>query len=400
MAMASPSVTPAARLTEISRALTYARSLDQVLELTVECAADLLGAPRVVLMLIGDDHLLHVRASRGIDADAAEEFRQQMDEHLLVRLERLLGHQIHDYFLGVPLVNRAAVIGLLAVRRAESGPADPSSELVLSALADQAAVAIDAARERDLRGTLEVKVGDLERQHSSHDQAIRFLSHDIRTALSSIDGYASLMAGGVLGEVNERQIDALERIRQVGTHLLSLLGNATELARLRTEGMAFRTTPLILGDVVTDAVNVVIPVAHEANIEIAVRPGPRVEVVTDRHRLRQVLVQLLDNAVKYSPARTTVTVTTRVQAEGDQDWGEVTVTDQGPGIPAQHLQTIFKPYQRIDSSAPGGRTVSGLGLGLAIAQSLVERMGGSIIVKSEVGKGSSFAVRMPLSGPA
>jgi signal transduction histidine kinase len=398
--MASPSLTPAARLTEISRALTYARSLEEVLQLTVECAADLLGAPKVVLMLIGEAQLLHVRASLGVDRSAAEEFREQLDEHLLVRLERILGEGIQDHFLGVPLVNRAAVIGLLAVRRAEAGPADPSSELLLSALADQAAVAIEGARERELRGTLEIKVGDLERQHTSQDQAIRFLSHDIRTALSSIDGYASLMVGGVLGEVNERQRDALERIRQVGTHLLSLLANATELARLRTEGMAFRSTPLILGDVVTDAVNVVLPVAGDARIHIAVREGPRVEVVTDRHRLRQVLVQLLDNAVKYSPERSTVTVTTRVLTEGDGGWGEVSVTDQGPGIPQEHLQTIFKPYERIGSSAPEGRTVSGLGLGLAIAQSLVERMRGTISVKSEVGKGSTFAVRMPLSGPA
>jgi signal transduction histidine kinase len=122
-------------------------------------------------------------------------------------------------------------------------------------------------------------------------------------------------------------------------------------------------------------------------------------VVTDRHRLRQVLVQILDNAVKYSPASTTVTVTTRVLTEGDTGWGEVTVTDQGPGIPAEHLERIFEPYQRVDSSTPKGRIVSGLGLGLAIAQGLVERMRGSISVKSEVGKGSTFAVRMPLSGP-
>jgi signal transduction histidine kinase len=372
--------------------------LDEVLALTVECAADLLAAPKVVLMLNSPDHLLHIRASWGVDRSLVDQFREPLDEHLLTRLEGVLGPDAQKRFLGVPLVTRGEVIGLLAVRRADVSPVDEgAAERLLSALADQAAVAIEGARERELRDRLEVKVGDLERQHSSQDQAIRFLSHDIRTALSSIDGYAALMAGGMLGDVSDRQRETLDRIRQVGTHLLSLLGNAMELARLRTEGVTFRSTSLFLQDVVTDAVNVVIPVARKAHIQIEVPASPQVEVVTDRHRLRQVLIQLLDNAIKYSPEGSTVWVSTRLVSEGEHVRGEVKVKDQGSGIPPENLETIFKPYERLETTAPEGRIVSGLGLGLAIAKDLVQRMGGTITVESEVGKGSTFAVRMPLS---
>jgi signal transduction histidine kinase len=387
----------AARLTEISRALTYARSLDEVLELTVQCASQLLDARKVVLMLSGPDGLLYIRASWGVERALCDQFREPLDEHLITRLERVLGPDVQDYFLGVPLVTRGEVIGLLAVRRAEPVRSDEAGERLLSALADQAAVAIEGAQERERRDHLEVRVGDLERQHTSQDEAIRFLSHDIRTALGSIDGYAALMAGGVMGEISERQKEVLDRIRQVGTHLLSLLGNATEIARLRTEGITFRSTALFLEDVVADAVNVVIPVARKAGIQINVQHAPRVEVVTDRHRLRQVLVQLLDNAIKYSPEGSTVTVSARAVTDDDRDWGEVKVEDQGPGIAPENLETIFRPYERVGRAAPESRVVSGLGLGLAIAKDLVQRMGGSISVESEVGKGSSFAVRMPLS---
>jgi signal transduction histidine kinase len=391
---------PEARLNQTGRALTYARSLDEVLDLTVQSAAELLSADKVVVMLSEPDQQLRIRASWGIGPGLIGQFREPLDEHLLTRLEGVLGPEVQRFFLGVPLVTRGEVIGLLAVRRAGDGPAEAEAERLLSALADQVSLAIEGARERDLRNRLELRVDEMERQHTNQDEAIRFLSHDIRTALSSIDGYASLMAGGVLGEVSDRQRDTLERVRQVGAHLLSLLGNALEVARLRTEGVTFHSTRNRLADVVSDAVNVVIPVARAAHIDIAVPEGPPLIVVIDRHRLRQVLVQLLDNAVKYSPEHSTVTVSTRAVDEGNRGWAEVTVTDQGPGIAAQHLETIFRPYQRLDSSPASGRKPGGLGLGLAIAQGLVEQMGGRISVTSEFGHGSAFTVTIPLRDPS
>jgi signal transduction histidine kinase len=312
----------------------------------------------------------------------------------------VLGPEVQKRFLGVPLVTRAEVIGLLAVRLPEGigidVVADSAAERLLSALADQAAVAIDHAREREMRDKLEERVGSLERQHTNQDQAIRFLSHDIRTALSSIEGYSSLLAGGILGEVNDRQKDALERIRQVGTHLLSLLANVMEVARMRTEGLTFRTSNVLLGSVATDAVNIVIPVASEADIRISVVDGSPVEVLTDRHRLRQVLVQLLDNAVKYSPDGSTITVKTGVVSGDDRTWGEVAISDQGRGIAAEKIETIFHPYERVLQAQGTERSAGGLGLGLSIARGLVQQMGGVITVDSEPGKGSTFAVRMPL----
>ena len=381
------------RLTDISRALTYARSLEEVLDLTIECAVDIFATPRALLMLADDAGLLRVSAARGIDDSDVDRFREPLDENLLSRLSGMLGPDARERFLGVPLVVEGGVIGLLGVLRDADAANDAEEEWILSALADLASVAVDNARSRESRASLEGRVGELESDQRGKDHALEILSHDLRSPLNAIQGYASLLGSEILGEVNERQQDALRKIRRISEHLTAMLGNVLEMGRLTSGRIEVDARAFEVGTAVDEAIDIVRPAAEAAAIVIESSGPGDLRVHSDPSRMRQVLVQLLENAVKYSPDGSRVLVEHRpVHAEGS-DWAEVAVVDEGPGIPEDRRARIFEPYIRHDGSAPRGH--AGVGLGLAISRVLVERLGGTLRVESEIGAGSTFRIRLP-----
>ncbi len=177
------------RLTAVSRALTYAASLEEVLDISVESAVEMLGAHAALLLLTDADGLLRIAASRGLAPSVAERFHEPLDERLAGRLASALGADSPALFLGVPLVVRGAVTGLLAVLRAEAGPISESDEWLLSALADQASVALESARDQEARVRLERRVNELEQLSSAREEALRMVGHDLRSPLSAMLGY-------------------------------------------------------------------------------------------------------------------------------------------------------------------------------------------------------------------
>jgi sigma-B regulation protein RsbU (phosphoserine phosphatase) len=388
---------PLRRLTDVSRALTYARSLDEVLEVSVACATELLESDRALLMLDDvQDGLLRIRAARGIDADLVARFREPLDENLLTRLAGVLDIADRADFMGVPLVVGGRVIGLLGVRLpAPAAHLREDAEWLLSALADQSAVAIENAWSKQDRDRLASQVGRMEQDREGKEQAIQVMSHDLRTPLNAIQGYVALLAGEVLGPVNERQADALRRLRSVGTHLEALLDNVLEMARLEAGTIELRDEPIDLGHVAEEARQMVAVAAERSAIQVTAGTMEAVRVRADASRVRQVLVQLIDNAVKYSPDGGTVRVDVCRHHDGQKGWGEVAVSDSGPGIPEEMHARIFEPYLRNDGTTERSRT--GVGLGLAIARALTERMEGHIVLETEVGRGSTFSVRLPLA---
>ena len=384
------------RLTDVSRALTYARSLDEVLDLTVECAVDLLGVERAVLMLDQGDGMLRIAAARGVDPEVIGRFRDPLDEKLIDRLVQVLNIGDRRGFLGVPLVVRGEVIGLLGVGRSTSADAEAGAgdEWLLSAIADQTAVALESARHQQAREALTGRLGEVERDREAKDQAIQVMSHDIRTPLNGIQGYVALLAGGILGPVNERQAEALQRIRSVGEHLSALLDNVLDMARLQAGRIEVKLDTVRLSDIVEEALPIVAPAADRAGIRLCSEYIGEVAVLADRGRLRQVILQLLENAVKYSYDEGSVRVEARAVTVDGKRWGQVAVVDFGPGISVERRARVFEPYQRRDGETDPSRT--GAGLGLAIARTLAQQMGGDLGLESEVGRGSTFTVRMPL----
>lgn len=372
------------RLTAVSRALTYAVSLEEVLEITVDCAADLLEAERVVLMLLGEDDLLEIRAQRGVEPEVAERFREPLNESLIGRLNAVFGPGAAETFLGVPLVVRGSVMGLLAILGRAEAPME-RSEWLLSALADQAAVALESTRDEATRAELEERARELERVGGHRDDALRMVGHDLKSPLSALNGYLHLLSSESYGPLNDAQRVTLERLASITAHVASLVDSIVDIGRLASGSLHLQCGPLKLAPVVEEAVTVLGMAPQQEGVEVEVRLAEGLAVHGHRDRLRQVLVHLIDNAVKHAPPQTAVTV--RAEEEGEEV--VVRVRDVGPGVPPDRAEEIFEPYRRLE-----GETTGGMGLGLAIARGLVERMGGTISLDTTEPVGATFVIRL------
>ena len=386
---ADPELEKLRTLTEIGRALTYTTSLDQVARVTVERGAELLGAQRAVLLLRGADELLCLRASHGLDEAGQARACAPMADESIGELQQLVSAQ-DDCFMAVPLVVEGAVTGLLAVGLGQ--PATAADEWLLSALADQAAVALAHARlGGEVNLDLETRLRASEGSTSAKERALATLAHDIRSPLGAIDGYCSNLVDELYGPVTDAQRAALERVRMSGRHLLSLLDNVMDMVRLEAGVMDVRLEVVDCLDVARDAVDMLTPAA-EAKLQRLELSGQRGVVIMSNHaRLRQVLVNLIGNAVKFTPERGSITVTVATTT-GTPREGEIRVRDTGPGIPKPEQAAIFEPYYRSEGTA----VLPGIGLGLAISRSLIAQMGGELTVASEVGVGSTFSIRFPV----
>lgn len=380
------------QLTDIGRALTYTTSVEQVAQLTVERGARLLGAAAAVLMLAGEDGRLRVRAAHGVAPDRLRRFGGVEMDETMAQLRGLLDAR-EDGVLAVPLVAGGAVTGLLAV--ALDAPAAAVDEWLLSALADQVAVALETARlAGELHADLERRQREREVDPGRKDRALATLAHDVRSPIGAIDGYCCNMEDEIYGPINDAQRRAMGRVRMAGRHLLSLLENVMDMVRLDAGAVTVVAVPVRLREVAREAVDLLAPAAAARRQSLVLADGPDVVVVGDQARIRQVLVNLLGNAVKFTPEEGRITVATAVRDDDGARWGEVRVSDTGPGIPEAERAAVFEPYYR----SAGTARAPGVGLGLAISHALVARMGGALTLASEVGVGSTFTLALPVAG--
>jgi phosphoserine phosphatase RsbU/P len=388
----SPHVEQLRKLSSINRAFSYTTSLDEVARLTVEQSAELLTAPSAVLMLQDAGDLLQVRASHGVAPERVARFRAPLSDEIIERLQGLL-EVPGDHLLAVPLVARGAVIGLLAL--ALDRMAIDIDEWLLSALADQAASALENAR---LFGEVRVEMADQLRASKgatdAKDRALSTLAHDIRSPLGAIEGYCTIMEDGLYGDISAKQREALGRVRMAGRHLLSLLDNVMDMARLTAGAISVRSEPVRLLEVAREAVDLLTPASYAKRQRLRLTGGPDVIVIGDTARLRQVLVNLVGNAVKFTPAEGSITLGTAEGAADGVASGEVYVWDTGPGISHADQASIFEPYYRSESTA----SAPGVGLGLAISDALIRQMNGRMEVRSQLGEGSRFSIRLLLAG--
>jgi signal transduction histidine kinase len=376
------------KLSEVGRAFTYATSFDEVARLTATRGADLLGARGTVLMLHDGDGLLQVRAAHGIDEERVTRFRAPLTDEVIGRLQGLFG-VAEECFVAVPLVVGGAVTGLLA---ADVGRASTESdEWLFAALADQAAIALENARwAGEVQPEMESRLRASEGAKDAKDRALATLAHDIRSPLGAIDGYCTILEDGLYGPMNEKQRGAIARVRMSGQHLLSLLDNVMDMARLSAGVMSVRDEVVALRNVAREAVDMLTPASYAKHQTLRLAGGVDVRARGDIARTRQVLVNLIGNAVKFTPVDGTITVFVAPVYSEDGEWGEIRVLDSGPGISADECEAIFQPYYR----SAGTASLPGIGLGLAISHALVVQMGGTLSVQSDVGVGSSFAIRL------
>ncbi len=224
---------------------------------------------------------------------------------------------------------------------------------------------------------------------------ISIVSHELKTPLTSIKGFVRLLAAGRVGEVNEKQLHYLEIVTQQTESLTELINDLLDLSRIESGIIEVRREPVQLREVIREVLQGLENLAREKEVALVEEvPAGMPTVSGDAYRLAQVFTNLIHNAIKFTPPGGEV----RVEGEGDGGRCLVRVRDSGMGIPPQDLEKIFDKFYQVDSSST--RQQSGTGLGLCISRQLVEAHGGEIRVESELGKGSTFTVSLPVHAPA
>jgi signal transduction histidine kinase len=232
---------------------------------------------------------------------------------------------------------------------------------------------------------------------------LAIMSHELRTPLNAVLGYSELMELGISGPVTEKMREQIGRIRMSATHLLGLVNDILDLAKVEAGRLQVSSGPCSAEGTVAAAIALIQPQAAARGLDLTVLPCPEPTPVYrgDDERVRQILVNLLSNAVKFTPPGGKITVEiawskspgpdTRLKAS--RSFVSFGVTDTGAGIPAEKLLSIFDPFVQAESGH--ARSREGSGLGLTISRRLARLMGGDLTVKSEVGKGSTFTLWLP-----
>lgn len=237
---------------------------------------------------------------------------------------------------------------------------------------------------------------ELSRATRLKDEFMATMSHELRTPLSSILGMAQALRHEIYGPLSERQHHAIGIVERSGRHLLALINDVLDLAKIESGKMDMRLAPLTLNDLCENSLALVQQQARQKQIQLSLHThGTPTQIEADELRLKQALINLLDNAVKFTPAGGQV----RLIVEPDPDAPSATamlrftVADSGPGIAASDYSRMFDSFVQLDSSLT--REHGGTGLGLALVKRIAEMHGGRVTVESQVGQGSRFSLHLP-----
>jgi PAS domain S-box-containing protein len=284
-------------------------------------------------------------------------------------------------YLCVPMSSRGQVFGALALVYSDSGRVyGPAEQAAVEQIAARAATAIENAR----------LYADAQAANRTKSDFLATMSHELRTPLNAIAGYADLLLLGVRGEISEDQRRDLLRIRQNQQHLLEIITDILNFSRIEAGRTRYQLQPLRVVDVLERMEGVIEPQAHARSLTYEyLEPDTGLTVTADREKLEQVLINLLGNAVKFTPPGGRITLT----AIADDGHVRIHVRDTGIGIAEEQLASIFEPFVQLEPALT--RTAEGTGLGLAISRELTRGMGGELRAESAPGRGSVFIVELP-----
>jgi signal transduction histidine kinase len=296
----------------------------------------------------------------------------------------------------------AAIAFVIDARSVPSGPGPNSADVagfivmmgVLAVSAGSGAwlvgrVRVLARREHDSRRDAEDARSELEVVSGHKSAFLANMSHELRTPLNAIIGFSDLLDSGMAGDLTDKQREYVDDIRSSGHHLLSLINDVLDIAKVEAGKYELDISRFPLSEAISESVRIMRDRAVEAAIDIRVSLDAGLgEVEADERKVRQIVLNLLSNAVKFTPSGGCVTVGASATERGFQ----VSVRDTGIGIAAEDHERIFDEFQRTDRT----RSEEGTGLGLALARRFVELHGGRIWVESALGRGSTFCFTLPV----
>jgi PAS domain S-box-containing protein len=248
----------------------------------------------------------------------------------------------------------------------------------------------DRERAAELETIVAARTADLEQAQQLKDHLIATVSHEFRTALGAIGGYAELLSMGLRGPMSGEQLADLDRIHHAYKHLARLVDDLLSYNKIAAGRSALEVDDVSLADTLRGIEDLVAPQASARGIVVEMADVPAETIVrADPERVKQIMLNLLGNAVKFTDVNGRVSLSTYLR--GHQAF--IDVTDTGPGIPPEKLDVVFEPFVRLRA----GEGSNGFGLGLAISRELARAMGGDLTVTSELGIGSRFTLCLPLS---
>ena len=252
--------------------------------------------------------------------------------------------------------------------------------------------------EREARADAERRREELERVTESRTRLMRGFSHDVKNPLGAADGYAALLEEEIGGELSDAQCRSVQRIRASIQVSLRLINDLLELARAEAGQIELKMERVDVGALTREVAEDFRGQINAAGLALEVNAAEQLWVESDVMRVRQILSNLISNAVKYTPAGSVTVSASRRSQDGAQrkgEWVAISVVDTGPGIPADKRQTIFQEFTRLDPNAPHGA-----GVGLAISRRIARLLGADVTVESEGAYGSNFTLWLPGQGRA
>jgi GAF domain-containing protein len=289
--------------------------------------------------------------------------------------------------LAVPLLREDHLLGALAVNRSSPGEFAPEAIELLQTFATQSALAIQNAR---LFREVQIKSRELETASRHKSEFLANMSHELRTPLNAIIGFSEVLSERMFGEINDRQAEYLHDILESGRHLLSLINDILDLSKVEAGRMELEPAEFDLPHAIENTLILVRERAARRGIALERAIDERLGTIrADERKVKQVLLNLMSNALKFTPEGGRVDV----RAAARDGVVEISVADTGVGIAPEDQATVFEEFRQVGAAA---KNVEGTGLGLAISRKFVELHGGRIWVTSQVGQGSNFTFTLPL----
>ena len=399
-------------LGEVSQAVNSNLELDAVLS-TIAAHAVTLAEADAGLFCAYDEHTqaFRIQAFHGMNDTIVEKLTQRpvrLDEGALgaagqrrsavqiVDLDQETDYAFYDIvrrpgyraLLAVPLLHENKLIGGLAIWRKTAGIFASETVNLVQTLANQSVLAIQNAK---LFQEIEEKSYELELVSQHKSQFLANMSHELRTPLNAILGYTELIADEIYGPVPEKIHEVLERIEHNGRHLLGLINAVLDLSKIEAGQLTLTLDDYSPRELIYEAVTTVESLAAEKGLLITAELPEQLPTGRgDAARLKQVLLNLLGNAIKFTDQGEV-----KVSMTLDGDGFTIAVSDTGPGIPPEQQAHIFEEFQQVDNSIT--REKGGTGLGLAIARKIIALHGGEIGLESEPGRGSTFWFQVPVN---